>query len=87
MQWMRVFSYCQNGVLELVVRKLKNKSKTRIVIFSKGKVKVQHNFKMGYTNIDTDTDYCYLGAVFNFNGKFNEALEERKNYFISKSSF
>ena len=72
-----VFSYCQKWGLTISTKKIKNKSKTRVVIFSKGKVKEQHNFKMGNKNIDTDTDYCYLGVVFNFNGKFNKALEER----------
>ena len=72
-----VFSYCQQWSLRISTKKIKNKSKTRVVIFSKGKVKKQHNFKMGNTNIDTDTDYCYLGVFFNFNGKFTKALEER----------
>ena len=72
-----VFLYCQKWNLHISTKKIKNKSKTRVVIFSKGKVKTQHNFKMGNKNIDTDTDYCYLGVVFNFNGKFTKALEER----------
>ena len=72
-----VFLYCQQWGLKISTKKIKNKSKTRVVIFSKGKVKKQHNFKMGNTKIDTDTDYCYLGVVFNFNGKFTKALEER----------
>ena len=74
-----VYLYCQKWGLKISTKKIKNKSKTRIVIFSKGRVKTEHNFKMGTTKIDTDTDYCYLGVVFNFNGKFSKAITERIN--------
>ena len=72
-----VFSYCEKWSLRISTGKIKGRSKTRVVIFSKGKVMTEHNFKMGNTKIDTDTDYCYLGVVFNFNGKFTKAIEER----------
>ena len=74
-----VHSYCEKWSLRISTSKIKGKSKTRIVIFSKGKVKTQYNFKMGNTKIETDTDYCYLGVVFNFNGKFTKAITERIN--------
>ena len=72
-----VYSYCEKWSLRISTGKIKNKSKTRVVIFSRGKVTTEHNFKMGNTKIDTDTDYCYLGVVFNFNGKFTKAINER----------
>ena len=42
-----VHSYCQKWGLRISNDKTKGKSKTRIVIFSKGKVKTKYNFKMG----------------------------------------
>ena len=72
-----VYSYCRKWGLKISTGKIKGKSKTRVVIFSKGRVRTEYNFKMGNINIDTDTDYCYLGVVFNFNGKFAKAIKER----------
>ena len=72
-----VYCYCQKWGLKISTGKIKGKSKTRVVIFSKGRVRTEYNFKMGNINIDTDTDYCYLGVVFNFNGNFTKAIKER----------
>ena len=66
-----VGAYCHKWGLSI------NKTKTKVVIFSKGKVKKQHHFKIGNIDIDTDSEYCYLGTVFNFNGKFTKAINER----------
>ena len=44
-----VYSYCEKWSLKISTGKIKNKSKTRVVIFSKGKVTTEHNFKMGNT--------------------------------------
>ena len=63
--------YCDNWGLSI------NKTKTKVVIFSRGKVKKQFNFKIGDIYIDTTSEYCYLGMVFNFNGKFTKAIIER----------
>ena len=54
-----------------------NKTKTNVVIFSRGKVKRQFSFKIGNIDIATSSEYCYLGTVFNFNGKFTKAIKER----------
>ena len=85
-----VHSYCQKWSLRISTDKVKGKSKTRVVIFSKGKVKTEYNFKMGEKKIETDTDYCYLGVTFNFNGKFTKAIagrisEARKSLFSLNS--
>ena len=64
-------TYCNKWELKI------NRRKTQVVIFSKGKVKKQFNFKIGDINIATGTEYCYLGNVFNFNGKFTKAITER----------
>ena len=54
-----------------------HKTKTKVVIFSRGKVKTKYNFKMGDMDVNTDFEYEYLGVVFNFNGKFKKAITER----------
>ena len=54
-----------------------NITKTKVVIFSRGKVKKQFHFKIGDLNIKTSSEYCYLGVLFNFNGKLNKAIDER----------
>ena len=63
--------YCDKWGLSI------NQIKTKVVIFSRGKVKQVFNFKIGNIDIDTCSEYCYLGVVFNFNGKLNKAINER----------
>ena len=38
-----VFSYCEKWSLRISTGKIKGRSKTRVVIFSKGKVMTEHN--------------------------------------------
>ena len=66
-----VSMYCKRWGLSI------NRTKTNVVIFSRGKVSTKYNFKMGDINIETISEYCYLGVVFNFNGKFSKAISER----------
>ena len=66
-----VGNYCHNWGLTI------NQTKTKVVIFSKGKVRTQFNFRIGDINIDTSNDYTYLGIIFNFNGKFTKAIDDR----------
>jgi hypothetical protein len=63
--------YCHKWGLSI------NKTKTKIVIFSRGKVRMKYNFKIGNIDIDTSSEYEYLGIVFNFNGSFGKAIKER----------
>ena len=63
--------YCKRWGLSI------NRTKTNVVIFSRGKVSTKFNFKMGDIAIDTISEYCYLGIVFNYNGKFSKAVSER----------
>ena len=63
--------YCRKWGLSI------NQTKTKVVIFSRDKVKKHFNFKIGTINIDQSSEYCYLGVQFNFNGKFNKAIDER----------
>ena len=66
-----VGEYCNKWGLSI------NQDKTKVVIFSAGKVRTQFNFKIGNFNIGTSNEYCYLGIVFNFNGRFSKAIQER----------
>lgn len=66
-----VHAYCDRWELSI------NQTKTKVVIFSRGKVKTEYNFKMGNFDIATSSEYCYLGILFNFNGKFSKAVCER----------
>ena len=63
--------YCKKWGLSI------NKTKTEVVIFSRGKVKKQFRFKIGNIDIGTNSEYCYLGTIFNFNGNFTKAINER----------
>ena len=54
-----------------------NQTKTKVVVFSNGKVRRQFNFKIGNLDIDVDSEYCYLGVLFNFNGRLNKAIVDR----------
>ena len=59
--------YCERWDLEV------NTDKTKIVIFSKGKVRRYPNFTFGDSNIEVIADYPYLGVTFNYNNKFHKA--------------
>ena len=63
--------YCNNWGLSI------NQTKTEVVIFSRGRVKTQYNFKIGDINVGTTSQYCYLGTIFNFNGKYTDAINLR----------
>ena len=54
-----------------------NVSKTKIVIFSRGKVTKFPTFYLGQETVEVVPNYTYLGVVFNFNGLFNKAIEKQ----------
>ncbi len=60
-------SYCDMWKLQI------NTDKTKIVIFSRGKIRVRPTFYLGGAKLDFTDDYLYLGVVFNYNGKFSKA--------------
>ena len=66
-----VGTYCNTWGLSI------NQTKTKVVIFSRGKVRTNFHFKIGNFDIGTTSDYCYLGVLFNFNGKFTKAINDR----------
>ena len=61
--------YCNNFDLKI------NTSKTKIFIFSRGKLKNIPSFKFADMKLDVVDDYNYLGVTFNFNAKFNVAKQ------------
>ena len=61
--------YCNNFDLKI------NTSKTKIFIFSRGKLKNIPSFKFADIKHDVVNDYNYLGVTFNFNAKFNVAKQ------------
>ena len=66
-----VHEYCSTWKLTV------NTSKTKIVIFSRGKVRNNPNFMFGSDNLEIVDDYTYLGISFNYNGKFKKAIDKQ----------
>ena len=54
-----------------------NTSKTKVVIFSRGKVRRKPIFKFGDDPLEICDDYIYLGTQFNYNGSFVKAQKKQ----------
>lgn len=65
-----VYNYCKDWNLTV------NLSKTKVVIFSKGKSR-NVNFLFGDQDVEVTDDYVYLGVTFNFNGSFKKAISKQ----------
>ena len=52
-----------------------NISKTKVMIFSRGKLRKPHLLYVGEETIEVVNEYNYLGIVFNINAKFNVAKQ------------
>jgi hypothetical protein len=63
--------YCQKWHLQV------NTDKTKIVIFSRGKIRKKPVFKFGEKTIDIEDSYVYLGTTFNYNGSFTNAIDKQ----------
>lgn len=61
-----MYDYCNTWKLEV------NIAKTKVVVFSKGKIRNIPVFTYGGLNLDVVDDFSYLGVKFNYNGKFNK---------------
>jgi hypothetical protein len=53
-----------------------NTTKTKVVIFSKKKVKQNQSFKIKGQHIEIIDSYCYLGMLLNYNGNFCTARKK-----------
>lgn len=66
-----VYNYCSTWDLTV------NTSKTKVVIFSRGKVTNNPVFEFGNDNLEIVEDYVYLGVTFNYNGLFHKAIQKQ----------
>jgi hypothetical protein len=53
-----------------------NTNKTKVVIVSKKKVRLNQSFKIKGQNIEIIDSYYYLGMLFNYNGNFCTARKK-----------
>ena len=68
-----LYDYCKAWSLSV------NISKTKVVIFSNGKVRRFPKFYLGEEEVDVAYDYLYLGVTFNYSGTFTKAMEKQIN--------
>ena len=54
-----------------------NTSKTKIMVFSRGKVKRYPIFSYGDDIIEVVSDYVYLGVTMNYNNEFVNAMRNQ----------
>lgn len=54
-----------------------NKSKTKVVIFSKGKIRNKPKFTYDQEELEIVDGYVYLGASFNYNGQYRKAITKQ----------
>ena len=66
-----LYSYCSKWALNI------NIDKTKVIIFSKGKIRKFKYFKLGDKIINVVDDYVYLGTTFNYNGTFSKAKSKQ----------
>ena len=64
-------NYCNKWALKV------NIDKTKVVIFSKGKIRKHKSFAFGTNTVEVVDDYVYLGTTFNYNGNFNKAMAKQ----------
>ena len=62
--------YCNDWNLKI------NVSKTKVIIFCRGKIRKHHHFYLGDKLLKICSDYLYLGVKFNNKGKFSKAQQE-----------
>lgn len=67
-----VQEYCTQWKIQI------NTDKTKIVIFSRGKVRSFPQFTINDLSIEIVSDFSYLGVIFNYNGKFKKNMENRQ---------
>lgn len=68
-----VYDYCKTWHLTV------NTSKTKITVFSRGKVRKYPDFKFGTSSIEVVDDFNYLGVKFNYNNKFKKGINKQVN--------
>lgn len=66
-----VHAYCKRWHLTV------NASKTKVVVFSRGKIKKKPVFTYGDHVLEIAEDYNYLGTLYNYNAKFQKAIKKQ----------
>ena len=66
-----VYEYCQMSDLSV------NVDKTKVVIFSRGKISKHRNFFFGSLPLEVVEEYVYLGMCFNYNGTYTKAIDKQ----------
>ena len=61
--------YCEEWKLKI------NVTKTKIMIFSRGKIRNLPDLMFGNTKIEVVFEYNYLGIILNYNGNFTKAIK------------
>ena len=64
-------SYCQKWQLTV------NTTKTKIVVFSRGKIRNLPKLSYGEETIEVVSSYNYLGVLFNYDGKFGRSIKKQ----------
>ena len=54
-----------------------NIAKSKMIIFSRGKVRRFSSFKYAFDVIEVISDYVYLGITMNYNNKFDKAMKKQ----------
>ncbi len=54
-----------------------NTSKTKIVIFSRGKERIYPDVVFGTEKLDVVDEYVYLGVKFNYNGNYKKMIAKQ----------
>jgi len=67
------YDYCRMWQLTV------NTSKTKVVVFSRGKIRKYPQFLYGGNPLEVVSEYTYLGVVLNYNGLFNKAVAKQVN--------
>ena len=65
--------YCKKWFLHV------NTSKTKVVVFSRGKIRKIPIFKFENDIVEVVDEYVYLGTTFNYNNKFRKAQVKQIN--------
>ena len=68
-----ISDYCKRWYLHV------NTNKTKVVIFSRGKVRNIPIFKFDNDIVEVVDEYVYLGTTFNYNNKFRKAQTKQLN--------
>ena len=68
-----VYQYCNDWKLTV------NTSKTKIIVFSKGRIRRAPAFTFGSNNIEVVSEYVYLGMLFSSNNSMKPAVLRQLN--------